>query len=275
MIDLPIGLSTGIFYDRSFFDCAGPIREAGFNIIELCSSPDHLDYHRPPDIDQAARLIDALQLEPYSLHTPFGPEIDITSPDPEQRAYTLHEILLAIEAAAALGAKYFVLHPGPDTPFDPSGEQRLQRMDHAAVVLNTLHDRCRQQGIELLLENMLPHLFGGQVKEMLWIIGAIKAVDVRTCLDTGHAFIAGCLQEMTHKMSAGLKLVHVNDNQGHGDDHLAPPLGGIDWVQFLADLERVHFQGVLMLELSAAGSRMEDELEKASQARKYLRTLLR
>ena len=45
MSDWPVGLSTGCFFQKSIFDCLETISRGGFNIIEICSFPAHLDYH--------------------------------------------------------------------------------------------------------------------------------------------------------------------------------------------------------------------------------------
>ena len=41
----PAGLSTGCFYQQSILSCLETIENGGFNSIEVCSTPSHLDYH--------------------------------------------------------------------------------------------------------------------------------------------------------------------------------------------------------------------------------------
>lgn len=45
MSDWVVGLSTGCFYQTSIFECLESIRNAGFNLVEVCSYLKHLDYH--------------------------------------------------------------------------------------------------------------------------------------------------------------------------------------------------------------------------------------
>ena len=45
MTSWPIGLSTGCFYHRNILDCLPLIRESGFSMIEVCSTPEHLNFH--------------------------------------------------------------------------------------------------------------------------------------------------------------------------------------------------------------------------------------
>ena len=177
----------------------------------------------------------------------------------------------AAVAAAELGARYFVIHPGPERSPIP-GEERLRRMETAADSLNYLAGRCRQLGTALVLENMLPHLFFGHAKDILWILGAINALDVGICLDTGHAYLAGDLGTVVHKLSGHLWMVHASDNHGHRDDHLPPGEGSIDWPALVSQLSRLRFQGGVILEIAADASGNVD-FAAAQRARKYLHEL--
>jgi sugar phosphate isomerase/epimerase len=271
MSDWPVGISTGCFYQRSIFESLEPIRDAGFTIIEVCSYPTHLDYMDATVVRRAALRIRELLLEPYSFHAPFADDIDITSLDGERWQHAVGIVERAAEAASELGVRYFVIHPGPErSPID--GEERLRRMERGAEALNRLSLRCRQLGIALVLENMLPHLFFGHAKDMLWMLGAIATMDVGLCLDTGHAFLSGDLDTVIHKLSGHLWMVHASDNHGDRDDHLAPGLGRIDWRSLIQKLSRVRFEGGIILEMAGDGAGGVD-FEAARTARKYLHEL--
>ena len=271
MSDWPIGLSTGCFYQRSIFECLEPIRDAGFTIIEICSFPAHLDYHDHSLVKRATHRIKELHLEPYSFHAPFADHIDITSLDDAVRDLAIREVAQAAEAAAELGVRYFVIHPGPERSPIP-GEERLHRMERAAEALNVLSQRCRELGTALVLENMLPHLFFGHTRDVLWMLGAIRSVDVGICLDTGHAHLSGDLTTVVHKLSGHLWMVHASDNYGERDDHFAPGNGRIAWDALVAQLTRLRFEGGIILEIAASASG-EVDLESARRSRKFLHEL--
>lgn len=271
MSDWPIGISTGCFYQRSIFDALDEIRDAGFTIIEVCSFPTHLDYRDLALVKRASQRIRELHLEPYSFHAPFADHIDITSLDPAVRGPAMIAVEQAATAAAELGARYLVIHPGPERSPIP-GEERLRRMETAADSLNTLARRCRELGTALVLENMLPHLFFGTAKDILWILGAISVSDVGICLDTGHAYLSGDLGTVVHKLSGHLWMVHASDNNGSRDDHLPPGEGAIDWSAVIAQLSRLRFDGGVILEI-AADSSGNVNLNAAQRSRKYLHEL--
>lgn len=271
MNDWPIGLSTGCFYRTDIFQCLEPIRTAGFLSIEICSFPAHLDYHDGQAVRRAAQRLAELQLEAYSFHAPFADHIDITSVDAAVRKRSVQEMITAADAAAELGVRNFVIHPGPEKDTIPDRE-RLQRMQWAAESLNTLVERCRELGIALTLENMLPHLFFGRTRDVLWILGALDSTDVGICLDTGHAYLSGDLPTVAHKLSGHLRMVHASDNNGKYDDHLPPGQGKIDWNSLIAQLSRRDFSGMIMLEI--AGDRPVDvTLQDARKAALFVRKI--
>ncbi|MFP4473662.1 MAG: sugar phosphate isomerase/epimerase family protein [Candidatus Omnitrophota bacterium] len=276
MSDWPVGLSTGCFYNRSIFECLEPIRQGGFSMIEVCSAPDHLDYHDQKQVRRAAEMIKGLGIEAYSFHAPFRHEIDITALDKFQRERSLHELLTAAETAGILNVRYFVVHPGPEKSPNISDQERSQRILNASGVLNEVCRRCRELEIGFVLENMLPHLLFGNTSDMLKIMGSIQEINVGTCLDTGHAHLSGDLYSVMYKLSGHLQMIHAADNHGDWDAHLAPGQGGVDWPRLLRELHETGFHGGLILEL--AGNEdvsMEEKLDQARQARCYLRDISR
>jgi sugar phosphate isomerase/epimerase len=271
MSDWPVGISTGCFFERPILSCLEAIRATGFSLVEVCSYPAHLDYHDRQACARAGERLRELELEPFSLHAPFAEHIDITALDPGERQGALHELMRAAEAAATLGARHLVIHPGPEKSGLPHHE-RLDRMENAAGVLTTIAARCRELNLRLLLENMLPHLFSGAVRDLLWLLGAIATTDVGICLDTGHAFLAGDLPDVVTKLSGHLRLVHASDNRRTFDDHLPPGDGAIDWPLFVGQLRASHFDGAIVLEVAGRGS-PEEILRGARRGRDLLRRL--
>jgi sugar phosphate isomerase/epimerase len=270
MSDWPVGLSTGCFYQQSIFDCLDAILAGGFSLIEICSSPTHLDYHDLAAVRRAAERIEALGIGAYSFHAPFADRIDITALDSGQRASSVREVLAAAEAAAVLGCRHFVIHPGPEHSPHPSGEDRQQRLENVAHSLNEIAARCQQLGLTCVLENKLPHLLFGNTADMLWILGAMTVTDVGVCLDTGHAHLAGELDTATHKLSRHLRMIHASDNRGAYDDHLPPGQGAIDWPRILGLLRENGFRGSLMMEIAGHGDPAQI-LAGARHARQFLR----
>ncbi len=274
MSDWPVGISTGCFYQQSFFDIIEPVRNGGFTMIEVCSSSPHLDYHDNEGIREATAVMEKLGMEPYSFHAPFAEEIDITHPGKEEREYALNELLTAANAAATMNVRYFVTHPGPEKELDPGPEERVQRMRNAAAVIDHVARHCRKLGIGLVVENMLPHLFFGNMRDMLWIVGAIQNINIGTCLDTGHAAISGDIYRIIYKLSGHLRMIHANDNDHHSDQHVPPGEGKTHWRRLLSEINQTRFRGSLILELAGdTGKPVDEVLAGARKSRNYLRAI--
>jgi sugar phosphate isomerase/epimerase len=266
----PCGISTGCFYKTDILEALPIVRDGGFNLIEVCSFPSHLDYHDPKHVREAGQLMRSLGIEANSFHAPFAERIDISSPDPLLRAEAVREMLIACDAASALHSHYVVLHPGPEREGKPPPEEWYHRMRFAAESLNLVAAHCRDAGLTLLLENMLPHLMFGHVSDMLFLLGAIRETNVGTCLDTGHAFLSRDLRTVVHKLSGHLRMLHVNDNLGDSDTHLSPGEGAIDWISLVRQLRQWDFEGPLILELADSGDCPTCIMQRARDARTYL-----
>ena len=213
-------------------------------------------------------------MEAYSFHAPFASNIDIASSDDAQRAASVAEIFKAAEAAALLRVHYFVLHPGPENPAAITPEEQLPRMQHVVDSLNQVARRCKELGIMCVLENKLPHLLFGNTSDILWILDAIKTAEVGACLDTGHAFLAGDMHNLVHKLSGHFRMIHAHDNGGGDDNHWPPGDGKIDWEKFLRDLIDVRFRGALILEM-AGNNDPAVTMTNARRGRAYLREIAR
>ena len=264
-----IGLSTGCFYDAPIGDVLGPIRDAGFEAIEVCSARGHLDYRDAVSVRRAASEVRRLDFRPYSFHAPFAPDIDITSADDGVRRASQAEIVRAAEAASELEVEHFVIHPGPERSA-LSDCDRLQGMERAVQVLDHVDRRCGNLGVKLVLENMLPHLFSGHVQDLMWIIGALEATDIGVCLDTGHALLSGEIDTVVEKLANHLWMVHANDNRGSRDDHLAPGDGLIDWVALTRRLSRASSCRMFVLEIHGSDADPSITLARARRGRAHL-----
>jgi sugar phosphate isomerase/epimerase len=186
----------------------------------------------------------------------------------------VREVFTACDAAAMLRASYVVLHPGPEREGRPPPDEWYHRMRFAAESLNEVAVHCRHKGLVLLLENMLPHLMFGHVSDLMFLLGAIRETNVGTCLDTGHAFLSKDLRTVVHKLSGHLRMLHVNDNHGDRDEHLSPGEGAIDWISLFRQLRQWNFHGPLILELADSGEAPERIMQRARDARAYLREII-
>ena len=65
----------------------------------------------------------------------------------------------------------------------------------------------------------------------------------------------GDVVDAIETVSEHLIATHVHDNRGRTDDHLVPFDGTIDWPAALTAVQKVGYDGPLMLEIAAHGRR--------------------
>jgi sugar phosphate isomerase/epimerase len=262
------GISTGIGYRHPIETTLEPIREAGFTTLEVSTAPQHLDLENRPALGALAQRIGEAGLRVHSLHAPFGHDVNITSPDASQRRASLDRLHLAAEALAVLGGTLYVIHPG--------GEdqrwvwERDLRMHLAVEGLIEVAAACHARGLTLVVETPLPHLLGGALDDLQWILERLPREGVGVCVDTSHCSLGGFLFDALSRFRDRLVHVQVSDNRGVTDDHLPPGHGHIDWRRFRHALADVGYEGVFMLEVSGDGDVGEHARAAAAAVRGVL-----
>jgi sugar phosphate isomerase/epimerase len=101
----------------------------------------------------------------------------------------------------------------------------------------------------------------------------VEGGEAGICLDFGHAHLDGDLVDTIDIVSEHLAAVHVHDNQGRVDDHLLPFEGTIDWPGALTGIQKVGYDGPLVLEIEGRGP-SRDVLKKARRARERMERLM-
>ena len=146
-----------------------------------------------------------------------------------------------LEVFAAVGATLMNIHldcrvPGHDPGFiNRRNIEALERLLPTAVRL----------GITLMVENAE----GDDAEALAPVLDALPAVGLH--LDIGHANIGTGRRSNTASLLAGygarLKHVHLSDNKGKSDDHLAIGAGTIDWRRELRAVKAAGYDGTFTL----------------------------
>lgn len=257
-----IGLSTGIAYRAPIGDVLPYMSDCGFRAVEVSTARGHVPFDDPRGLAAVRRSLSELRLRVHSLHAPFGHDLNLTGTDAALRRHTLEQLTVAADALQQLGGGLYVIHPG--------GEdqrwvwERQQRLDLSVKGLTSVWAECRRRDLTLIVETPLPHLLGGQMEDLSWIMERLPEDGVGMCLDTSHTALGGCLFEAIERFGRRLRHVQASDTRGHTDDHLVPGDGVIDWPRVLSALERVGYDGVFMLEVTGTGNVQEDVLRAAT-----------
>jgi len=85
------------------------------------------------------------------------------------------------------------------------------------------------------------------------------------CLDTGHLNLIG-VDQYEYIMTLGnrLETLHIHDNHGVDDEHIAPYMGNIIWDRFCKGLHDSGYEGNLSFETFGALNLYPDELRESA-----------
>lgn len=187
---------------------------------------------------------------PRSLHGPFG-DLSPGSCDRLIREVTKKRFEFAYKYARLVGANQVVLHhgyvPGTNTP-------RAWLRRNLEFWDEFLADKDPE--VIFYLENLLepdPSLLGEVVRE-------INRPNLAVCLDIGHAFCHGKapLEQWVEELGELIGYVHLHDNHGTVDEHLALGEGRIPLDEICYALERKAPDATWALEVGPDG--LEDSV---------------
>ena len=154
----------------------------------------------------------------------------------------------SIEAASVLGARYLVVHPIWQDKNGKTINNKLQFIKVNAEAINKWLPKAKECGVVLLSENIL----WGASSDPRIIADLVKKVGsdwFGWCYDTGHANCSGYdTPEILKKCSVAPLSLHIQDNNGGGDEHLIPGDGNIDWETFIHTLKEIGYLGDCVME---------------------------
>ena len=81
------------------------------------------------------------------------------------------------------------------------------------------------------------------------------------CLDVGHALLVGKeIYSTIQEISRNLVALHVHDNDGAHDQHLAPYMGVLDWNRFVEGLKAIGYNKTMSFETFNIWNVMDEEI---------------
>jgi sugar phosphate isomerase/epimerase len=182
-----------------------------------------LDHYPLKEYRRVAKELSGTGLK-VNLHAPFM-DLSPGSPDPSILALTRERFDRMGELASAFGAEGIIFHAGYDGKRYGSMKERW--IENAAETWSPLARAFRKMGTTLLLENVYEH----SPDELLELFQALQGEGAAFCLDTGHqaAFSRAPLDRWVQVLGPFLRQLHLHDNRGEEDEHLALGHGNIDF----------------------------------------------
>jgi sugar phosphate isomerase/epimerase len=250
------------------------VRAHGFDAVEIVATRSHVDYHDAASLDDVAGWLTVEGLRLHAIHAPMterftgrwvGP-FNNASTQPLMRERAVRETLAALGLAARVPVRVLVLHLGlPDSLTATAGENSR---DAARRSVETIAEAAAALGVRVALE-VIPNALSTPASLVSLVEDELDLPNVGICLDVGHAHMMGDLVEAIETVSGSLIATHVHDNHGARDEHLPPFDGTIDWPAALIALQKVGYEGTMMLELAGTDA-PQRTLARARDARTRL-----
>lgn len=169
-----------------------------------------------------------------------------------------HEELIrrSIIGAGIMGAKWIVIHPGSVN--DKTWYSHKKSLKKNTERYNKYAEIAAQNGVKIAIENMIEHKAGrrycSSTEELLELLDVLDDNIFGICWDTGHAHLANINQsEALRDIEKNLKALHIADNRGFEDAHLAPYFGKIKWEPIMKTLKEIGYEGDLTYEIHGFG----------------------
>jgi sugar phosphate isomerase/epimerase len=193
-----------------------------------------------------------------SLH---GPIMDIIphAVDEDIRKIVMRRVTTTMRVAELLGVKRVVFHTGIN-PVVTAPNYYKNICKQQAKFWNEVLDKFKQQII--CLENM----WEPDHKILKMILKYTKNDRLKICFDVAHAQVYGKIsyKQWFSKLSEYIVHLHLNDNSGKYDEHLAIGDGSIDWKTVMGEIDKLETNPRVVIEMP--------ELDKIKKSLKYLRS---
>jgi sugar phosphate isomerase/epimerase len=213
-VNIPFTMLYESYLDRFLMHKLNP--EIGFDA-------EALDRYSLSDFNRVADQICECGLT-TTLHAPF---VDLSpgSPDQKVRAVTQSRFEQVLQLVHLFQAKTVVCHAGYD--WKRYWYIRDMWVEKSVEMWTWFGEGVRDAGALLMLENV----YERDPEEIRVLFENLGSQGVGFCLDTGHqaAFSQASLELWVESLSPYLGQLHLHDNAGTQDDHLALGQGKVDF----------------------------------------------
>jgi len=220
----------------------------GFDYLELAMDPPMAHF----SVLLTHRLAITKSLQDAGLglvcHLPtFVSAADLTE---SIRRASQREMLLSLDLAAELGAEKVVLHPPMASGMGLFVVPTVKEL--AFEFFEKMVEAAAERDMPLCLENMMPRNILAVEPEDFFAIFE-RFPNVLLTLDSGHAHIddrsGSRLRGFVDRFADKIGHLHLSDNRGGGDEHLAVGQGTIDFASLVSNLRQRGYDDTLTLEI--------------------------
>ena len=209
-----------------------------FTMLYESYLPRIMDYGINPEIGFDADALDRFSMSDFkdiagqilhrglsiTLHSPFM-DLSPGSTDPDVRALTRHRFQQVSQLVPIFQPKTVVCHTGWD--WKRYWAFKDSWIHYSRELWSWFAEDIGKEGSILVFENVYEH----DPYEFMGLINDLKDQGIGCCLDTGHQFVFSTvsISEWLKTMGPDIIQLHLHDNHGTRDDHLALGKGKIDF----------------------------------------------
>ena len=233
---MKIGASTLAGIEDNIENTLEFIEDLGLEYAEIV--------HQYPHDKVDVETLESFNLK-YSVHSPFM-DVNIASVQEKSRHNSIEQIKESIDLANKINAEAVVVHPGL-APF-LANKYFLDRVyEFADESIKELGEYGKDSGVLTTIENM-PTFDGMIYKDLNDLNDLLDSLDMSMTLDIGHANHAGYAPD--EMIFDSIKHIHMHDNFGDDDAHLAFGEGSIDLKAIVNKLEEKNYDGIYIIEVN-------------------------
>lgn len=253
-LSFPLGLSVGGRLKEEHLRFAPLLSELGIRRIE--AMPGGLLEFETLPVSPALACLEANGIIVNSIHSAFGTQFDISSPDPAIRQSGVRAVIEAVRLAERLGAGLVVFHASAEPIEDAERAERLRR---AKESIEGLVPYAVRAGVKLALEYLPRSELGNSPEELFQLTEDSEPLGV--CFDTNHIPPGASIPRLLEELSPKLIALHAADFDGVTEKHWLPFEGVINWRNVVRTLQRIAYRGTFMIE-AGLGDNPTENLRK-------------
>ena len=233
---MKIGASTLAGIETTLEETLEFIENLGIDYAELV--------HQFPSENIDADILESYNLK-YSIHSPFM-DVNIAALQDKSRLNSIKQIKDSIDLANKINAEAVVIHPGL-APFLANKYFLDKVYETANNSIKELGEYGRDLGVLATIENM-PTFDGMLYNNMGDLHNLLTSLDMSMTLDIGHANHSGYSPDQM--IFDSIKHIHIHDNFGDEDAHLALGEGSIELKYIVNSLEEKNYDGIYIIEVN-------------------------
>ena len=224
----------------SQFSWASGLEDMGYEGWEIVS--EGKQKITPETLPEIKNIINSSNLK-ITVHGPFS-QLDLSSLHEPLWNETIRQIRQCVELSADF-TDTVVVHPGILSPL--GREMKDKAWERNVEALKILARHAEEHRVKLCLENMpdMEKLLCRTPDELFGMVETVGSDSLGATLDVGHANTTKNIPAFVKEVRR-IDHIHIHDNKGTSDEHLAVGEGTVDWTRVFKGLKE--YKGALVVE---------------------------